>query len=79
VAFHLPALSRASRAVAQRHPGVYLDVVSGLFPLLMREIGTLDERVEAVAGRLAAVPALLQRRVASRGQRDLVDSKTPSR
>jgi ferredoxin len=28
---------------------------------------------------LAAVPALLQRRVASRGQRDLVDSKTPSR
>jgi len=49
-----------SRAVAQRHPCVYLDVVAGVFPLLMREVGSLDERVEALAGRLSAVPRLLE-------------------
>ncbi len=47
------------RRVAQRHPGVYLDVVGGVFPLLVRELGSPVERVEALAARLAAVPGLL--------------------
>ncbi|HTX68397.1 MAG TPA: DUF885 domain-containing protein [Thermoleophilia bacterium] len=46
--------------VAQRHPGAVLDVVSGIFPLLAREIGSVEERVAAVAGRLGAVPDLLE-------------------
>jgi uncharacterized protein (DUF885 family) len=33
--------------------------VAGVFPLLVRELGTPDERVEALASRLAGVPALL--------------------
>ncbi|HEY5169389.1 MAG TPA: DUF885 family protein, partial [Thermoleophilia bacterium] len=45
--------------VAQRHPGAALEVVAGVFPLLVRELGTTGERVEALASRLAAVPGLL--------------------
>ena len=45
--------------VAQRHPGAVLEVVAGVFPLLVRELGTTGERVEALASRLAAVPELL--------------------
>jgi len=48
------------RRVHRRQPTKYLDVVRGLFPLLVRELGTLDERVDAVAGRLRAVPGLLE-------------------
>ncbi len=47
------------RRVAQRHPGAALEVVAGVFPLLVRELGTTGERVEALASRLAAVPELL--------------------
>ena len=47
------------RRVAQRHPGAALEVVAGVFPLLVREFGTTGERVEALASRLAAVPGLL--------------------
>ncbi len=48
------------RRVQNRQPTRYLDVAQGLFPLLMRELGTPDERVDAVAGRLSAVPGLLE-------------------
>ena len=47
------------RRVAQRHPGAVLEVVAGVFPLLVRELGSPDERVDALAERLGAVPALL--------------------
>jgi uncharacterized protein (DUF885 family) len=47
------------RRVAQLHPGAYLEVVAGVFPLLIRELGSPDERVDALASRLDAVPALL--------------------
>jgi uncharacterized protein (DUF885 family) len=47
------------RRVAERHPGAVLEVVAGVFPLLVRELGTVDARVEALAGRLTAVPRLL--------------------
>jgi uncharacterized protein (DUF885 family) len=47
------------RRVAQRHPGAVLEVVGGIFPLLARELGTVDERVEALGARLEAVPRLL--------------------
>jgi uncharacterized protein (DUF885 family) len=47
------------RRVAQRHPGAVLEAVAGVFPLLVRELGTPRERVEALASRLAGVPALL--------------------
>jgi uncharacterized protein (DUF885 family) len=47
------------RRVAQRHPGAVLEVVAGVFPLLVREFGTPGERFEALAGRLDAVPGLL--------------------
>ena len=48
------------RRVQNRQPTKYLDVAQGLFPLLVRELGTPDERVDAVAGRLNAVPGLLE-------------------
>jgi uncharacterized protein (DUF885 family) len=47
------------RRAPERHPGAVLEVVAGVFPLLVRELGTADERVEALAGRLEAVPQLL--------------------
>ena len=50
----------ALREVHRTQPGAYLDVLSGVFPLLLRELGTLHERVDALAGRLSAVPRLLQ-------------------
>ena len=48
------------RRVAQRHPGAVLEVVAGVFPLLVRELGTTDQRVEALASRLSAIPGLLE-------------------
>jgi uncharacterized protein (DUF885 family) len=47
------------RRVPERHPGAALEAVAGVFPLLVRELGSPDERVHALAGRLDAVPALL--------------------
>ena len=47
------------RRVPQRQPGAVLEVVAGIFPLLVRELGSPDERVDALAARLGAVPALL--------------------
>jgi hypothetical protein len=47
--------------VQQRRPAAYLDVLfAGLLPLLMRELGSLAERVEALAGRLRAAAGLLE-------------------
>jgi len=46
--------------VQHRRPAAYLDVLFGLLPLLMRELGTPAERVEALAGRLSAAPGLLE-------------------
>ena len=51
--------------VAQRHPGAVLEVVAGVFPLLVREIGSVEDRVAAVTGRLRAVPDLLAEATAS--------------
>jgi len=48
-----------TRRAHRRLPGSYLDQVFGVFPLLLREVGSHDERVEALAGRLLAVPLLL--------------------
>jgi len=47
------------RRAPQRHPGAVLEVAAAVFPLLVRELGTTGERVEALASRLAAVPQLL--------------------
>jgi uncharacterized protein (DUF885 family) len=47
------------RRAAQRYPGTALEVVGSIFPLLARELGSVEERVAAVAGRLDAVPGLL--------------------
>jgi hypothetical protein len=46
--------------VQHRRPAAYLDVLFGLLPLVMRELGSPDERVEALAGRLRAAPGLLE-------------------
>jgi len=47
--------------VQQRRPAAYLDILfAGLLPLLMRELGSPAERVEALAGRLGAAPGLLE-------------------
>jgi uncharacterized protein (DUF885 family) len=46
--------------VQHHRPAAYLDVVFGLLPLLMRELGSRAERVEALAGRLRATPGLLE-------------------
>ena len=43
----------------RRLPGAYLDQLFGVLPLLLREIGPPAERVDVLAGRLLAVPALL--------------------
>ena len=48
-----------SRRAPQRHPGAVLEIAAAVFPLLVRELGTTDERIEALASRLAAVPQLL--------------------
>lgn len=44
----------------RRRPGAYLDVLFGLLPLLVRELGSIDERFAALAGRLSAAPGLLE-------------------
>ena len=44
----------------RRRPGVYLDVLFSVFPLLVRELGSIDERLEALVGRLNAAPGLLE-------------------
>lgn len=48
------------RAAHRRLPGAYLSVLFGVLALLLREIGTPDERVDALAGRLRATPGLLE-------------------
>lgn len=48
------------RRVQHRHPAAYLDVLYGLYPLLVRDFGGPGERVEALAGRLRAVPGFLE-------------------
>jgi hypothetical protein len=46
--------------VQHRRPAAYLDVLFGLLPLVMRELGSPGERVDALAGRLGATPGLLE-------------------
>lgn len=50
----------ALREVHLTLPGAYLGVLFGTLPLLLRELGTPDERVDALAGRLRAAPGLLE-------------------
>ena len=47
------------RRAHRRFPGAYLDQLFGVLPLLLREIGTPAQRVDALRGRLLAAPALL--------------------
>ena len=47
------------RRAHRRLPGAYLDVLFGVFPLLLKELGSAGERVDALAGRLSAAPGLL--------------------
>lgn len=44
----------------RRSPGMYLDLVGGVYTLLSREVAPPDERIDAVRGRLLATPALLE-------------------
>ncbi len=59
--------SFALREVHRTQPGAYLDVLFGVFPLLLRELGTPHERVDALAGRLNAAPRLLEEARANLG------------
>ena len=43
----------------RRQPGMYLDIVGGVYTLLSREMAPPDERIEALRARLLATPALL--------------------
>ena len=50
----LQIVRRALRALEtrmrhRRQPGIYLDVVGGLYPLLVRELAPLDERLRGAA------------------------------
>ena len=48
------------REVHRTLPGAYLEVLFGVYPLLLRELGSAEERVDALAGRLLAAPGLLE-------------------
>lgn len=47
------------RRVGSRRPAVYLAALNAMFPLVVRELGTPEERIQALAGRLQGVPRLL--------------------
>ncbi|MGD9676565.1 MAG: DUF885 domain-containing protein, partial [Candidatus Bipolaricaulia bacterium] len=55
------------RDVASRRPSLYLEAVNGLFPFVTRELGTPAQRLAALAGRLRAVPGLLEEARANLG------------
>jgi uncharacterized protein (DUF885 family) len=48
------------RRLPQRQPGIYLDALHGLLLLMTREIAPLDERLDALEGRLRATPGLFE-------------------
>jgi uncharacterized protein (DUF885 family) len=49
-----------TRRVHLTDPGLYLDAAFGVLLLMIKEIGTPAERVEALAGRLRALPGVLE-------------------
>ena len=49
----------------QAKPALYLDAAYGVLLLMIKEIGTPAERVEAMAGRLRALPGVLEEGLAN--------------
>jgi uncharacterized protein (DUF885 family) len=49
-----------TRRVQHTQPGLYLDAAYGVLLLMIKEIGTPAERVAALAGRLRALPGVLE-------------------
>jgi len=54
-----------TRRVQDVRPGLYLDAAYGVLLLMIKEIGTPADRVAAMAGRLAALPAVLEEGLAN--------------
>ena len=54
-----------TRRVQCRRPGLYLDAAYGVLLLMIKEIGTPAERVAALAGRLRALPGVLEEGLAN--------------
>ena len=54
-----------TRRVQQAKPGLYLDAAYGVLLLMIKEVGTPAERVEAMAGRLRALPGVLEEGLAN--------------
>ncbi len=54
-----------TRRVQCRRPGLYLDAAYGVLLLMIKEIGTPAERVDALAGRLRALPGVLEEGLAN--------------
>jgi len=54
-----------TRRVQTTRPGLYLDAAYGVLLLMIKEIGTPAERVAAMAGRLRALPGVLEEGLAN--------------
>jgi hypothetical protein len=54
-----------TRRVQTLRPGLYLDAAYGVLLLMIKEIGTPAERVAAMAGRLRALPGVLEEGLAN--------------
>jgi uncharacterized protein (DUF885 family) len=54
-----------TRRVQHAKPGLYLDAAYGVLLLMIKEVGTPAERVEAMAGRLRALPGVLEEGLAN--------------
>jgi uncharacterized protein (DUF885 family) len=54
-----------TRRVQQQSPGLYLDAAYGVLLLMIKEIGTPADRVAAMAGRLRALPGVLEEGLAN--------------
>jgi uncharacterized protein (DUF885 family) len=54
-----------TRRVQQAKPGLYLDAAYGVLLLMIKEVGTPAERVEAMDGRLRALPGVLEEGLAN--------------
>lgn len=54
-----------TRRVQDSQPTLYLDAAYGVLLLMIKEIGTPQERVAALAGRLRALPAVLEQGLAN--------------
>ena len=53
------------RGVQRLRPGLYLDAAYGVLLLMIKEIGSPDERVTAMRGRLEALPGVLEEGLAN--------------